>query len=255
MPSPFFNPSPERLLAVINDLIDPELSLREVATRHSPCTAGQPFRGMQPPLVKVVKATSRYVVIDKPAGMLSVEGKGEHNKDCAASRVRECFPAATGPLVVHRLDMDTSGLLVFGLDPAAQRELSGQFENREVEKRYVALVRGVMGAERGEIDVPMRADTENRPMQIVDVARGRASVTGWRLLSVETDRSRVELTPRTGRTHQLRVHMAHVGHAIVGDVLYGDGDGAERLMLHAAGLGFREPGGGGMVRFESGVPF
>lgn len=207
--------------------------------------------------LNVVKAASRYVVIDKPAGMLSVEGKGDDNKDCAAVRVRECFPAASGPLVVHRLDMDTSGLLVFGLDADAQRELSMQFENREVEKRYVALVEGVMGAERGEIDVAMRADIGNRPRQVVDVERGRPSVTRWKLLSVEVDRSRVELEPLTGRTHQLRVHMAHVGHAIVGDVLYGSGErGGERLMLHAAMLEFSEPGrGGARVRVESQVPF
>ncbi len=206
--------------------------------------------------LNVVQATPRYVVIDKPAGMLSVEGKGEHNKDCAAARVRECFAGATGPLVVHRLDMDTSGLLVFGLDAEAQRELSMQFQNREVQKRYVALVEGVMGAERGEIDVAMRADVENRPRQVVDVERGRASVTKWRLLSVEVDRSRVELEPLTGRTHQLRVHMAHVGHAIVGDVLYGNGErGGERLMLHASWLRFRAPGSGEWVEVGSGVGF
>jgi tRNA pseudouridine32 synthase / 23S rRNA pseudouridine746 synthase len=206
--------------------------------------------------LNVVRATSRYVVIDKPAGLLSVEGKGEHNKDCAVTRVREQFPAATGPLVVHRLDMDTSGLLVFGLDAEAQRELSMQFENREVEKRYVALVEGVMGAERGQIDVPMRADIENRPVQIVDVVHGRPSVTRWRLLSVETDRSRVELEPLTGRTHQLRVHMAHVGHAIVGDVLYGSGErSGPRLMLHAAWLRFRAPGSGECVECTSDVEF
>lgn len=204
----------------------------------------------------MVKATSRYVVIDKPAGLLSVEGKGEANKDCAAARVRECFPAATGPLVVHRLDMDTSGLLVFGLDAEAQRELSMQFENRKVQKLYVALVEGVMGAERGEIDAAMRADIENRPRQVVDVVRGRASVTRWKLLSVEVDRSRVELEPRTGRTHQLRVHMAHVGHAIVGDVLYGSAErGGPRLMLHAARLAFKEPGTGSWVEFRSEIPF
>ena len=209
--------------------------------------------------LNVVHATARYVVIDKPAGLLSVKGKGELKKDCAAARVREGFPGASGPLVVHRLDMDTSGLLVFGLDAEAQRELSKQFENREVEKRYVALVEGVIGAERGEIDVPMRADVGNRPMQVVDLERGRASVTRWRLLAVETDRSRVELEARTGRTHQLRVHLAHVGHAILGDVLYGEqarvGGLAERLCLHATMLEFREPGSGGRVRFESRAGF
>lgn len=215
---------------------------------------------MNEPRLNVVHATSRYVVIDKPAGLLSVQGKGEDGLDNAAARVRERFSEATGPLVVHRLDMDTSGLLVFGLDADAQRELSMQFEARQVDKRYVALVDGLMGAESGEIDVPMRADIENRPMQIVDREQGRASVTRWRLLALETDRSRLELEPLTGRTHQLRVHMAHAGHAILGDVLYGPqprtAELSPRLCLHAAMLAFREPGkGGAMVRFESRAEF
>jgi tRNA pseudouridine32 synthase/23S rRNA pseudouridine746 synthase len=213
-----------------------------------------------PGVITIVHASERYVVIDKPAGMLSVPGKGEDNKDCAAARVREAFPGASGPLVVHRLDMDTSGLLLFGLDADAQRELSMQFENREVEKRYVALVDGLVAAESGEIDVPMRADIENRPVQIVDHEQGRPSVTRWRLLALETDRSRLELEPLTGRTHQLRVHMAHAGHAILGDVLYGPrprtASLAPRLCLHAAMLEFREPGrGGAKVRLESRAPF
>jgi tRNA pseudouridine32 synthase/23S rRNA pseudouridine746 synthase len=210
--------------------------------------------------IKIVHATERYVVIDKPAGLLSVPGKGEENKDCASERVRAAFAGATGPVVVHRLDMDTSGLLVFGLDADAQRELSMQFEGREVEKRYVALVDGLMSAQSGEIDAPMRADIENRPVQIIDHEQGRASVTRWRLLALETDRSRLELEPLTGRTHQLRVHMAHAGHAILGDVLYGPQPRTAslfpRLCLHASMLEFREPGRGGVkVRFESRVPF
>jgi tRNA pseudouridine32 synthase/23S rRNA pseudouridine746 synthase len=210
--------------------------------------------------INIVHAGERYVVIDKPAGLLSVQGKGEENKDCAAARVREAFPAASGPLVVHRLDMDTSGLLVFGLDADAQRELSMQFEARDVEKRYVALVDGLVTAQSGEIDVPIRADIENRPVQIIDREQGRASVTRWRLLALETDRSRLELEPLTGRTHQLRVHMAHAGHAILGDVLYGPQPRTAglypRLCLHASKLEFREPGRGGRtVRFESRAGF
>jgi tRNA pseudouridine32 synthase/23S rRNA pseudouridine746 synthase len=210
--------------------------------------------------LKVVHATERYAVIDKPAGLLSVQGKGEDGLDNAAARVRERFPAASGPLVVHRLDMDTSGLLVFGLDADAQRELSMQFEARQVEKLYVALVDGLMAAEMGEIDVPMRADLTNRPVQIVDHEFGKPSLTRWKVTAMETDRTRVELEPMTGRTHQLRVHMAHIGHAILGDVLYGPQpptrESSPRLCLHAAALGFREPGTGGQfVRFETAVPF
>ena len=211
------------------------------------------------PRLNIIHSTPRYVVIDKPPGLLSVQGKGEANKDCAAARVREHFPAATGPLVVHRLDMDTSGLLVFGLDADAQRDLSMQFERREVEKRYIALVEGIMPTERGEIDIPIRMDPANRPVQIVDHIDGRPSVTRWRLLAVETDRSRLELEPLTGRTHQLRLHLAHAGHPILGDVLYGEQPRvaglAPRLCLHAAMLEFKEPGTETRVRFESRAEF
>lgn len=213
----------------------------------------------QPPDLTIVRAAPRYVVVDKPAGMLSVPGKGEDKQSCAASRVRELFPASSGPLVVHRLDMDTSGLLVFGLDADAQRDLSMQFEARGVFKRYVALVDGTPPAERGVIDLPMRADLDDRPVQIIDRVQGRSSVTRWRLLSIETDRSRLELEPVTGRTHQLRVHLAAVGMPILGDVLYGPQPAtaslAPRLCLHASVLEFAEPGGGGRVRVESRTPF
>jgi tRNA pseudouridine32 synthase/23S rRNA pseudouridine746 synthase len=212
-----------------------------------------------PGLIVIVHATDRYAVIEKPPGLLSVPGKGEDNQDCAAARVREHFPRATGPLVVHRLDMDTSGLLVFGLDADAQRELSVHFEQRRVEKSYTAVVAGHLHAERGEVDVPIRADLTNRPVQIVDPEFGKPSHTVWRILALEPDRTRVELVPMTGRTHQLRVHMASIGHAILGDVLYGPqpetARASERLLLHAAMLEFPEPGTGHRKRFESTAPF
>lgn len=211
--------------------------------------------------VRVVREGRRFVVIDKPAGLLSVPGKGADNQACAAGWVRERFPRASGPLVVHRLDMDTSGLLVFGLDEAAQRELSAQFEARSVQKRYVALVDGLMPRERGVIDAAMRLDPENRPVQVIDPMHGRAATTEYAVLSLETDRTRVELVPRTGRTHQLRVHCALIGHPIVGDVLYGwvdamgeRGTDGERLMLHASELAFDDPDGG-RVEASSAVPF
>jgi tRNA pseudouridine32 synthase/23S rRNA pseudouridine746 synthase len=208
--------------------------------------------------LRILHATPRYAVVDKPAGMLSVPGKGEDKADCAAARVRAMFPGASGPLVVHRLDMDTSGLLIFGLDPDAQRRLSGQFERRTVRKRYVALVDGLVGAEAGVIDALMRADLDRRPVQIIDPVHGRPSLTRWRLVALETDRSRLELEPVTGRTHQLRVHLAHAGHPILGDVLYGEqprtASLAPRLCLHAASLEFDEPDGG-RVRFESRAGF
>lgn len=195
--------------------------------------------------LRIVHAAAAYVVVCKPAGMLSVPGKGPHNQDCVASRVREMFPTSEGPLIVHRLDMDTSGLLVLGLTSDAQRLLSGQFEKRQVDKAYVAVVAGRLGAERGEIDLPIRPDIERRPLQIVDHEHGRPSSTRWRLVALDAECSRVELEPVTGRTHQLRVHMAEIGHPILGDVLYGPqpqtGEASPRLLLHASYLRFREP--------------
>ncbi len=206
----------------------------------------------------IVHATDRYVVAHKPAGLLSVPGKAADNKDCVAARIAALFPHATGPLVVHRLDMDTSGLIVLGLDADAQRELSGQFESRLVEKAYIALVEGILGRDAGTIDVPMRPDIDNRPYQIIDPDRGRQAVTHWTVLALETDRTRLRMVPLTGRTHQLRVHAAHMGHPIIGDVLYGpqhDHHPGGRLMLHASELSFREPGTGSRVRFTSAAPF
>jgi tRNA pseudouridine32 synthase/23S rRNA pseudouridine746 synthase len=197
----------------------------------------------------------RWVVIDKPAGLLSVPGKGDDKQDCAASRIRAMFPRASGPLVVHRLDMDTSGLLVLGLDPEAQRDLSEQFEFRRVEKAYIALVTGIPGAESGVIDAPMRLDVNRRPYQIIDFEQGRPAITRWRVLSVEVDRTRLRLEPQTGRTHQLRLHCAHIGLPILGDVLYGPqpetARSAPRLMLHASELGFDDPTSGQRVSIES----
>lgn len=236
----------------------------------------------------VAREGPTWVVIEKPAGMLSVPGKGPEKADCVVSRVRAMFPESDGPLVVHRLDMDTSGLLVLGLTADAQRALSMQFERREVEKKYVALVEGMVEREEGVIELPMRLNVERRPYQVIDFERGREATTRWRVLSYETDRTRLELRPETGRSHQLRVHCAAareiggLGHAIVGDVLYGEGVGVvgrdeegnpspdssamnrplpegevvgERLMLHACWLRFRCPLTEKGVEVESIAPF
>ncbi|MBL8763411.1 MAG: RluA family pseudouridine synthase [Phycisphaerae bacterium] len=211
------------------------------------------------PRIRVVHATDAYAVVDKPHRMLSVPGKGPNNADCAAARVAAMFPRATGPMVVHRLDMDTSGLIVFALDAPTQRALSAQFERRRVEKAYVALVDGEVPVESGVIDVPVRADLARRPMQIVDPTFPHGAQTSFRVLAYEADRTRVEFTPRTGRTHQLRVHAAYAGpggwdarrpHPILGDVLYGPGTDAPRLMLHATRLAFAEPATGRWVGFS-----
>jgi tRNA pseudouridine32 synthase/23S rRNA pseudouridine746 synthase len=205
--------------------------------------------------LRIVLAAERFVVVDKPSGMLSVPGKGPEKQDCVASRVRARFPRATGPLIVHRLDMETSGLLVLGLDAEAQRELSGQFERRETQKRYIALLEGSVAQDQGEITLPIRLDVGRRPYQIVDHDQGREAVTRYSVLSREIDRTRVEFTPLTGRTHQLRVHAASgLSCPIVGDVLYGR-DNGERLMLHASWLAFVDPGTGRRVEVESPAPF
>lgn len=197
--------------------------------------------------------------MDKPAGLLSVPGKGEANQDCVASRLGVRFPHATGPLIVHRLDMDTSGLMVLALDPEAHRVLSRQFEARTTAKRYIAHVDGQPESDFGEIDLPIRLDVERRPIQIVDHVAGRPSLTRWRVLARHPGHTRLELEPVTGRTHQLRLHLASINLPILGDVLYGPQPRtrtlAPRLCLHAAMLEFDDPDSGERRRVESPAPF
>ncbi|HEY8878791.1 MAG TPA: RluA family pseudouridine synthase, partial [Roseateles sp.] len=164
--------------------------------------------------MRVLHADDRLVVIDKPAGLLSVPGRTE--PDCASARVQALYPDA---LIVHRLDQATSGLLLFARGIEAQREFSADFAERRVGKLYVAIVAGRLEGE-GLIDLPVGADWPNRPRQQVDLERGKPSQTRWRVLGHEGGHTRVALEPLTGRSHQLRVHLAHLGHAILGDALY-----------------------------------
>ena len=183
--------------------------------------------------MRIVHADDRLVVIDKPAGMLSVPGRTE--PDCASARVQALYPDA---LIVHRLDQATSGLLLFARGPDAQRELSADFAERRVGKVYVAVVAGHLDGE-GLIDLPVGADWPNRPRQQVDPERGKPSQTRWRVLAHESSHTRVALEPLTGRSHQLRVHMAALGHAILGDTLYAAphiAAASPRLLLHASEL-------------------
>ena len=192
------------------------------------------------------------LVVNKPAGMLAVPGRGEDKQDCVFARIQKEFSDA---LVVHRLDMATSGLLVFARGIEMQRRLSRLFHDRKVEKRYVAVVTGKLDA-AGEIALPLGADWPNRPKQKVDYASGKHSLTRYHLLSYDaaSDTSRVELEPVTGRTHQLRVHLAACGHTIVGDTLYG-ALRAGRLLLHASLLSFEHPHLGTMLDLTCEVPF
>lgn len=170
------------------------------------------------------------LAIDKPAGLLSVPGRGPDKQDCAWHRLQEVHPEA---LVVHRLDQATSGLLLFARHAQAQRALSHAFELRQVHKRYQAIVWGEVADNHGLIDLPLAADWPNRPRQQVCFARGRPSQTRWRCVSRSQGRSRLILEPLTGRAHQLRVHLLALGHPIVGDSLYDAQRPAPRLMLHA----------------------
>lgn len=215
---------------------------------------------------RVIHADAHIAVIDKPSGLLSVPGKGPEKQNCAISRVRALFPHATGPMIVHRLDMDTSGILAIALDPQTQRDMSLLFEQRKVTKAYTALVAGDVHGDTGEVELPIRLDIDNRPYQIVDFVHGRPSTTRWRVMARETDRTRVRFEPVTGRAHQLRVHASQprvlpdgrvggLGCPILGDVLYGDGASAERLMLHACELGFTHPRTGIPLEFRCEAPF
>lgn len=210
----------------------------------------------------LVHADRHLLVVDKPAGLLSVPGRGPGKQDCASARVHRGHPDA---LVVHRLDMATSGLLLMARGPAMQRALSLAFEQRRVGKRYLAMVAGHMEPSRdaggwGGIDLPLAADWPNRPRQAVDWVHGRPSRTRWRVLGYDAarDATRVELEPVTGRSHQLRVHLMALGHPILGDSLYAPPavrERAPRLLLHASVLELVHPATGERLRWCSPVPF
>lgn len=188
---------------------------------------------LTPRPVRIVHADDRLVVIDKPAGLLSVPGRSE--PDCASARVQADFPDAR---IVHRLDQATSGLLVFARGPEAQRALSADFAERRVAKVYLAIVAGSLTG-TGMINLPLAADWPNRPRQQVDLARGKPSQTRWQALGADGPHTRVALEPITGRSHQLRVHLAALGHPIVGDALYAPpavATASPRLLLHASEL-------------------
>lgn len=206
-------------------------------------------------------ADDALLVFDKPAGLLCVPGRGEDKQDCLIARVQTQWPEA---LTVHRLDMATSGLVVIARGPAAQRRLSEAFEQRLTDKRYTAVVHGDVrtstSAKQGVIEAPLIIDWPNRPRSKVCTDTGKPSTTHWRIVS-QTDTAhgpvtRLALQPITGRTHQLRVHLLHIGHPIVGDALYApDPTHSTRLLLHAQSLSLPHPIGGQTLHFESPCPF
>ena len=217
-----------------------------------------------------IHADQWLLVLDKCSGLLSVPGIGPEKADCLVARARMRWETAR---IVHRLDRDTSGVIVLALDAATHRELSMQFERRTVSKRYQAIVAGHPADEEGSVDLPIRKDLDNPPLQMVDAALGRPSQTEWRVMErlaavpphVRRGRgadpfscARLSLSPLTGRSHQLRLHLRAIRHAILGDDLYGtpaECAAATRLCLHATTLAFTHPATAERMTFESAAPF
>lgn len=203
----------------------------------------------------IVHRDDRLIVLEKPSGLLAVPGRGPDLQDCLATRVQHLLPNAR---VVHRLDRDTSGLMLMALDPPAQRQLGRQFEERSVHKRYQCIVHGLPEADEGLIDLPIDRDPRRPPRYRIDAAAGRPSQTRWRVLQRMGDRTRLEVEPITGRSHQIRLHLATLGHPILGDPLYADEAAvrqALRLLLHATHLAIAHPDDGRRVAWHSACPF
>ena len=208
--------------------------------------------------MKILFHDQAIVVINKPSGLLAVPGRGPDKEDCAATRLRRLFPAMIVQPAVHRLDMYTSGLMVFAMTTLAHRTLSQHFAERQVHKRYTAVVEGILAEKGGEIRLPFRLDLNNRPLQIYDEVAGKMGITLWQKITAEGGNTRVVFTPLTGRTHQLRVHAAHprgLAAPILGDSLYGSGRDGDRMFLHATSLAFYHPSNGQQVEFFSNPPF
>ncbi len=205
------------------------------------------------PLV-ILHEDAEVLLVDKPSGLLSVPGKGPNLADCLITRVQAAFPDA---LLVHRLDRDTSGVMIFALTPYAQRHLGLQFEKRMTRKTYVARVWGVPEEKSGTVDLPLIVDWPNRPRQMVCHETGKPAQTDWKVIKNDGKTARVKLFPKTGRSHQLRVHMLAIGHPILGDPFYATGEALAypRLMLHSEELRFNHPQGGRSVKVRSKAPF
>lgn len=204
--------------------------------------------------LRIVHADQHLLVLNKPAGLLSVPGKGAHLADCLITRAQCVYPEA---LLVHRLDRDTSGLIVYALTKMAQRFLSLEFEERRVKKVYVARLWGELKPKTGTVDLPLTVDWPNRPLQHVNHETGRPAQTDWRVVRHEDGTTRVRLMPKTGRSHQLRVHMLALGHPILGDPFYATGPARAfpRLMLHAESLKINHPDGMRGLTFSASAPF
>jgi len=196
----------------------------------------------QKPYLDILYQDEDIVVLNKPAGLLSVPGREKKHSDSLALRILRIYPTAC---VVHRLDLATSGLIILAMRKSAQSHIGRQFQQKVIDKTYYARVEGIIEQDSGLVDLPIRCDWENRPRQIVDFEQGKSSQTEWKVIQREKQTTVVELTPLTGRTHQLRVHMQQIGHPIVGDDFYASEFGKkfspQRLALHAGSITLTHP--------------
>lgn len=213
------------------------------------------YRPPMDPFLTILHEDNDIIVLDKQSGLLTVPGKPASHRDCLESRVNAEYGVAT---IVHRLDMETSGVIIMARTMAAHRHLSKQFEMRQTQKTYIARVFGSVEKEEGSIDLPLICDWPNRPKQVVDHEKGKPALTHYSVIEREKNATRLSLKPITGRSHQLRVHMLSLGHVILGDNLYASGEAhamAERLQLHAATLALTHPISGAPMSFTAPIPF
>ncbi len=204
--------------------------------------------------IQILHSEPSFVVVEKPGDFLAVPGRGPDKQDCVVNRIKKIYTSCIDQPAVHRLDMQTSGLMVLALSREAHKRLSRQFEERLVKKRYIALLEGVVEKSSGRIQLPFRLDPDNRPYQIYDPVNGKIGITLWKKITVEKGKTRTEFIPLTGRTHQLRIHSAHplgLGCPIVGDRLYGMGRQGDSMLLHASYLAFQHPVTGESLEFTS----
>ncbi len=209
-------------------------------------------------LLHILYQDDALAVIEKPGGLLAVPGRGPNKQDSVVSRLRQLVPWCIEQPAVHRLDMDTSGLMVLGLTREAHRDLSKQFAERRVGKKYMAVLDGIVPEEEGEITLAFRLDPDHRPYQVYDPVQGKIGISRWRRINIRQGQTLVAFTPLTGRTHQLRLHASHplgLGCPIVGDRLYGFGRPGQPLLLHASWLQFQHPMAGEQMNFFSQTPF
>lgn len=205
--------------------------------------------------VNILFSDSEIIIVDKAPGILSVPGRGPEKLDSVSHRLSLHFPEVH---IVHRLDMATSGIMVFARNKEALRSLQQQFQNRQTEKSYQAIIAGHLTPTQGAINLPMRCDWPNRPKQMVCYEYGKKSLTRWRIMEYTANNTRVELIPFTGRSHQLRIHCDALGHPILGDNLYGTTESqaaTEQLCLHAQTLTFTHPSTNKRLTFSSPAPF